>query len=143
MRTYVDTSVLAKWYLPEAESDRVEQFIQSSAPVAISSLTVLEFRSVLAKRRRARMIRPTAETRVLASLRSDIEHGHLIRHPVEDPRFEEAVELLDAAKSVPLTTLDALHLAMARHIQAEAIATADRVMASAAQALSLRVIRFG
>jgi hypothetical protein len=42
----------------------------------------------------------------------------------------------------PLRTLDALHLAVARHEQVDAIATADSVMAETAQAMGFAVARF-
>ncbi|HSO72847.1 MAG TPA: PIN domain-containing protein [Thermodesulfobacteriota bacterium] len=41
-----------------------------------------------------------------------------------------------------LATLDALHLALAREIGAEVLATADRNMADAAEAMGLEVVRF-
>ncbi len=44
--------------------------------------------------------------------------------------------------AVPIRTVDAFHLAMAKQIQAEALATADRIMADAAAALDIPVVRF-
>ena len=49
---YFDTSALAKWYLREARSDEVEAYIRANGPVAISDLTVVEMRSLLASHRR-------------------------------------------------------------------------------------------
>lgn len=42
----------------------------------------------------------------------------------------------------PLRTVDALHLAIARHALVDTVATADTVMADAADAMGLRVARF-
>ena len=52
---YFDTSALAKWYLNEARSDDVERYIQEHGPVAISELTVVEMRCLLARRRREKI----------------------------------------------------------------------------------------
>ncbi len=49
---YFDTSALAKWYLNEAKSDDVEKYIQENGPVAISEITLVEMRSLLARIRR-------------------------------------------------------------------------------------------
>jgi predicted nucleic acid-binding protein len=43
---------------------------------------------------------------------------------------------------IPLRTLDAMHLVIAKDIQAEHLATADRVVADAAELLGLSVVRF-
>ncbi len=50
--TYFDTSALAKWYLNEERSQDVERYIQEHGPVAISDLTVVEMRCLLARRRK-------------------------------------------------------------------------------------------
>ena len=142
-RLYVDTSALAKWYLPEHGSDAVTEIIQQHAPVLITRLTQLEMRSLLARRRRERAIRPAVEAKVLSAFRADVEQGHLVCHPVTDEPVRDAFEILDRLTSVPLRTLDALHLALARHLAAEVVVTADRVMAVAAKALDLRVMTVG
>jgi hypothetical protein len=49
---YLDTSALAKWYLSEPFSEAFEEFIQEQETAAISRLTVVEFRCLLARRRR-------------------------------------------------------------------------------------------
>ena len=56
MNIYFDTSALAKWYLREKESDEVEAYMQANGPVAISDLTVVEMRSLLARHRREKSI---------------------------------------------------------------------------------------
>ncbi len=140
---YLDTSALAKWYLNEKGSDAVEAFLRKRAPVAISTLTIVEMRSLLGRRRREGSIDADVEIRVGATLEDDLREGHLVRHRVEDRMVESASALLAALSGHALRTLDALHLAVARAIGAEELATADRVMASAAPALGLAVARLG
>ena len=139
---YFDTSALAKWYLHEAHSEEVERYLQAHGSVAISSLTVAEMRSLLARRRRDREINADFEARVFATFREDIRRGHLHRHPISDGTFDAAVHLLTILPKQALRTLDALHLALAQEIQAATIATADRVMADAAVAMKFEVVRF-
>lgn len=140
---YFDTSALAKWYLNEERSDDVARFIVSRGAVDISDLVAVEFRCLLARRRRNKELTRDVERRVATAFERDQEHGFLVRHPVPSSAFREATRLIEALPSAPLRTLDALHLAVAMDIGAKEIATADRVMADAAKRLGLTVARFG
>jgi len=139
---YLDTSALAKWYLNEARSEEFERFLRAHDSAAISRLTVVEFRCLLARRRRAREISPPLERDLFAAFLEDISRGFLSAHPLEDAHAFAALEMLSTLKAIPLRTLDALHLAIAREISASLLATADLVMAQAATALGLQVARF-
>jgi len=139
---YFDTSALAKWYLNEARSNDVEKYIQEHGPVDISELTVVEMRSLLARRRRERHIDPKAEIRVFATFEEDIRQKFLILHPLPEGLVPGAVNLLSVHSEVPLKTLDALHLVMAKEIQAEILATADRIMIAGAKAMGFTVAGF-
>jgi predicted nucleic acid-binding protein len=142
-RIYFDTSALAKWYLNEKGSEDVERYIRAHGPVAISGLTVLEMRSLLARRRRESGITAALEMRVFAVFEDDIRAGFLERHPLDDDACRAATHLLAATSAVPLRALDALHLALARRIGTDIVATADRVVAAGAESLGLAVARFG
>ncbi len=50
---YIDSSALAKWYIERARLGRVRDFIRGQQLAMISRLTVVEVRSLLARRRRA------------------------------------------------------------------------------------------
>ncbi len=50
--------------------------------------------------------------------------------------------MIESLPSVPLRTLDALHLTIANDIPVNIIATADKVMEKAAQLLHLAVVLF-
>lgn len=47
---YIDTSALAKWYLPEAGSEAFAEWMGQWEDTCISSLTITEFRCLLARR---------------------------------------------------------------------------------------------
>jgi hypothetical protein len=139
---YFDTNALAKWYLNEPYSEDVERYLMEHGPVAISDLTVVEMRSLLARRRREKYVDSKLENRVFATFEDDIRRGFLIRHPIPATTAAGAVNLISTLPDVPLRTLDAMHLVIAREIDTSILATADRIMAAGAHEMGLTVIRF-
>jgi predicted nucleic acid-binding protein len=137
MSVYVDTSALAKWYVNEARSEEVEDYLREACPVSISLLTKVEMRSLLARRRRERQIDAETQAKILATFEGDIASGHLVLVPHTVESFLVAESLLGAHPETPLATLDALHLAVMRAAGIDELATADRVMAQAAQRLGM------
>lgn len=142
MGPYLDTSALAKWYLNEPYSELFEEFIQAQATAAISRLTVVEFRCLLARRRRAGDITKAVESRVYAAFEKDVGAGFLQVYPVADEHLIAALGLITRLGRYPLRTLDALHLAIALAIHCRQLATADKTMADAGKAAGLGVVRF-
>jgi len=61
---------------------------------------------------------------------------------VADRQVTAAVHLIETVSHVPLRTLDAMHLAIARDIAVSGLATSDRNQADAAEALGFTVFRF-
>lgn len=143
MTTYLDTSALAKWYLNEAFSEEVETFLAGVLPVTISPLVKLEMRSLVARRRQEGSLDSALENRILAVLENDIVAGHLVLVPVRAEHFALAETLIGALPTVPLRTLDALHLAIAKSEAVDLIATADSVMMRAAEHLGIPCQYFG
>jgi hypothetical protein len=139
---YFDTSALAKWYLNESFSADVERYLMEHGPLAISDLTVVEMRSLLARRRREKHVDPKMENRVFSTFEDDIRRGFLIRHPMPTTIAAGAVNLIATLPDVPLMTLDAMHLVIAREIDASILATADRIMAAGAHEMGFSVVRF-
>ena len=139
---YMDTSALAKWYLNETRSEDVEDYIQTHSPVSISTITVVEMCSLLARRRRAKDITSRIEMQVMATFEEDIRHGFLVRHPIGDGVVASATNIIPMVADVSVKTLDSLHLAVARDIGASVLATADRIMAQAGRALGLTIESF-
>jgi hypothetical protein len=142
MNIYFDTSALAKWYLREAQSDEVEAYILAHGPVAISDLTVVEVRSLLARHRHEKSIDIRLEGQIFATFQEDIRQGFLVCHPFPPGIALATTNLLTLLEDIPLRTLDALHLAIAGEIQADTIATSDHVMVRGARALHIEVAEF-
>jgi|SRR3990172_1221000 len=139
---YFDTSALAKWYLNEVRSDDVEKYIQEHGPVAISELTMVEMRCLLARRRRERDINPKMEGQIFATFQEDIRQNFLICHPLPKNLAAGAINLLSVLADVPLRTLDALHLMIANEIQTDILATADKIMAAGGKRMGFSVVPF-
>jgi len=139
---YVDTSALAKWYINESRSDDVDEYIRQNGPVTISDLTVVEMRSLLGRLRRDRKISSDAEMEAFASFQEDMRRRFLICQALPDGWAEGAVNLMAVLSHIPIRTLDAMHIVIAMEIRAEALVTADRIMADAADASGLAVVRF-
>ena len=139
---YFDTSALAKWYINEAHSDDVEKYLQKHGPVAISDLTIVEMRCLLARRRRDKSITAQIETEAFATLQEDIRRRFLTCHPLPEGLAAGTINLIALLPGVPIRTLDAMHLMIAKEISATELVTADRTMADGAEALGIKVIRF-
>jgi hypothetical protein len=139
---YFDTSALAKWYLPEDQSNEVEKYIQEHGPVVISDLTVVEMRNLLARHRQEGNLNSSTEIKVFATFEEDIRQKFLICHPLSEGLARGAVNLLSVLCDLPLRMIDAMHLAMAKEIQTDIFATADSITAAAAKAMGFSVVRF-
>ncbi|HEX9591818.1 MAG TPA: type II toxin-antitoxin system VapC family toxin [bacterium] len=141
---YLDTSALAKWYLPEEDSEAVEAFLRETPRrVCISDLTRLEMRSLLGRRQREGAITADERTAIFATFAEDVARGSLHLLPADAAAFDRAIRLIDQLVDVPLRTLDAWHLALAMGANTEVIATADVTMARAARALGQEPVLFG
>ena len=138
---YLDTSALAKWYLNEAGSDAFLAFLQQLGSAVISSLTVTEMRCLLSRRRRMGDLSLELVSTLFAAFLEDIDRGWLQRTAVDDVRFGEAINLIARYPERPLRALDALHFTLAVHAGVSTLATADDVMAQAAQSMGLDVVR--
>lgn len=141
MSAYIDTSALAKCYVREPRSLDVLDWADAQDDVSTSPLTLVEFRCLLARRRRAGQIDSPLERKVLAEFDRDVQARWNIQQDAAN-LFNEARLLIDLIPELPLRALDALHLAYAQHYGATSFATADKNQAEAARALGIRVSTF-
>jgi predicted nucleic acid-binding protein len=82
------------------------------------------------------------EAEIFATFQEDIRQRFLICHQLPEDLAEGAVNLLSVLSDIPLRTLDALHLSIARDLASDTLATADHIMASAAKAMGISVVKF-
>lgn len=140
---YIDTSVLAKYYLNERRSSDAQAYLQGQSARHIGKLVAVEFRCLLARRRRLGMLDSATESRLHALFLGHLGLGLWDVRPMDGAIFDAAVALIARLKNRPIRTLDALHLAAAELAGADALATADRGMADAARAIGLKPVFFG
>lgn len=139
---YLDTSVLAKWYLNEQSTREVTSYILSLERAVISSLTITEMRCLLARRRRMHDFNGKIEHQIYATFLNDIDCGHLSVETLSDHYFNHASHLIDSLPTIPLRTLDALHLSIIQQQKIPCLATADDVMSRAAKKMNILVNKF-
>jgi hypothetical protein len=83
-------------------TEDVENYIQENGPVSISGLTVVEMRSLLARRRRDGSLDPKMEIEVFAIFQEDIRQQYLICHPFSEGSASGAVNLLSRSPDMPI-----------------------------------------
>lgn len=139
---YLDTSVLAKWYLNEQGTKQVTDFILSTDRAVISSLTITEMRCLLARRKRMHNFNEKIEHQLYATFLNDIDCGYLAVEIFSDQYFIHASHLIDSLPTIPLRTLDALHLSIIQQKNIPRLATADEAMFKAAKKMNISVKKF-
>lgn len=133
---YLDTSALAKMYVPERWSDALEEALVGRRDVLVSELAVTELASALARRLRAGDLSAADGRRVYQRVMRDIVDGDFRRLELTADVHREAERLLmSVALRTALRASDALHLAQAALAGARALVTFDKRMADAAEAL--------
>lgn len=142
MIAYIDTSALAKCYIREMRSVEVLDWAERRKGATIAALALVEFRCMLARRRRAREIDSALERSALAQFDSHVRNNAWRIHEGAFGDYAEARDLIETLPDLPLRTLDALHLAAARSVGAAEFATSDAMQAKAAGALGFTVLDF-
>jgi predicted nucleic acid-binding protein len=133
---YLDTSVLGALYILEALSAAAAAV--GATPPAFSALTEVEFASVVARRLRERTISAADGALVLRTFDAHVADRRYRRLPVVAETFVEAGRLLRSG-AAPLSTSDALHLAIAASNR-KPLCTADRQLARAAARLGAKIL---
>jgi uncharacterized protein len=134
LNIFFDSSALAKRYLEEKGSDRVQAILSSASALGVSVICVAEIISALCRRRRERRLSTQQYRDAKAALFSDIEDASVIG--IGDEVIARSVELLE---HFPLRSADAQHIACAAEWSAELFVSADKRQARAARAHGLKV----
>lgn len=137
---YLDSSALARLYVPEPESDRLDSFLQGRRGLIISDLVITEVLSAVARRKRERELRADQANEIRDAVLADADSGSFERLDLTPSVHREVERLLLASDSLPLRTLDALHIALALSISATHVLTFDRRMREAAVQAGLNVV---
>jgi hypothetical protein len=133
---YCDTSILAAYYCPEKLSTAAQKTIRSSEKPVISSLVEVEFCSAVALKVRTKELDPASGNRILSMFQIHIDDGCFDILPIQDREYHLAKEWISRF-SVPLRTLDGLHLAAA-FSEDLTLVTADKALHNAAHKLGVK-----
>jgi hypothetical protein len=137
---YLDSSALAKLYLPEPESDRLDAFLRGRRDLMVSELAITEILSAVARRRREGMLTVHQALEVRDAVLADAHSGSFHRLDLNPVVHREAERLLFHIESAAVRTLDALHLAMALLGSASHVVTYDARMRAAAPHAGLKTL---
>jgi predicted nucleic acid-binding protein len=137
---YLDSSALAKLYVPEAESDRLDGFLRGRRGLMMSELAITEVLSAVARRKREGVLNADQALEIRDAVLTDADSGSFDRLDLSPAVHREAERLLLATDSLSLRTLDALHVALALSGAATHVVTFDVRMRAAAAQAGLRVI---
>lgn len=132
---YIDASVLVAYYCPEPLSEVAEKIIRRSDQPSLSALTEVEVASALSRKVHEKEISQLDANRVITAFESHLSRFLFKRIPVEREHYSLAFNWL-IKLSVPLKTLNALHLAGAAGNNLQVI-TSDRQLARSARKLGL------
>ena len=138
---YIDSSALAKIYMPEPESEELERFLRGHQDLMISELCITEVASAAARRKREGLLNARQVKQIHEAVLADAESGYYRCLDVSPLIHRDAEHLLLSSESVPLRTLDALHIALALSGTAERVITFDVRMASATVAHGLEIVK--
>ena len=134
MNVFLDSSALAKRYVQEPGSDRVEEILFGASSLGVSMICLSEVISALCRRRRERRLSQQQYLRAKQALFQDLEDSSLIG--VTEAVVAHAVELLERW---PLRSSDSLQVASAAEWSADLFVSADEKQCAAARGYGLQV----
>jgi len=134
---YLDTSVLVAYYVPEAKSTKVQRVISKQARAAISPLVEVEMFSALGCKVRTGELNVADARKVAGVFELHLEDMLFDMVPISAREYHIARDWIGQF-SIPLRTLDALHLAAA-FCNGLTLLTADERLADSAKELALPV----
>jgi predicted nucleic acid-binding protein len=135
---YVDTSVLGAYYCPEPLSEKAEDILRNIPGPVISSLSDVEFCSLISRKRQLKELSERQANEILALFDSHVAQGFYRRISLSAGHFLKARQLISDTGN-GLRTLDGLHLAAAV-TESLTMLTADRNLAKIAKRLKTDVI---
>ena len=134
LNVFFDSSALAKRYVEEKGSERVQAILSSASTLAVSVICIPEIVSAMCRRRRERKLSTEEYQNAKASLLSDIDDATIIG--ITQEVIAQAVALLE---QFSLRGADALHVACASEWSTDLFVSADNRQCAVARAHGLRI----
>ena len=136
---YCDASALAKVYLPEPGSVELNRLLAGRTDALLSDLAITEVVSALGRRVRDGSLAAAPARRIHRKILAHLAEGLYRKVELLTATHREAERILLGARSAPIRSTDALHLALALGAGAGTLLTYDRTAARAALEQSLAV----
>ena len=135
---YLDTSVLAKLFFAEPESNEVQRIASAQGSLHSSEILLVEFHSVVARKRREQDLPEEMVAEIIAAFEQQVEEGVIQLVPLTRGQLVASGRLmLPLRDTVGLRTLDAIHLHACMEYSLHPLFTNDRIMLAAAAALGV------
>ena len=136
---YLDTGILVKLLTPEPETAWFERELRGRS-ITTSELALVEIKSALFAKERAKVITPEQRRRAEAKL-SELVDQEIVRfNNLTNRVLKKAAQVIEACHpDVPLRALDALHVASCDLAQEFPLCTTDARMHAAARAMHIPV----
>lgn len=138
MKLAVDSSALAKRYVQEVGSGKIDRLLQHASELALCIILVPEIISALNRRLRERVLPFKGYRKAKKQLLDDVRDATILQ--VTPAVVSRSVKLLE---SNVLRAMDALHVACALEWQADLFVTSDRRQLVAAMNTGLRTEYIG
>jgi len=138
VKLVVDSSALAKRYIQEVSSDRLDNLLQRASTLALSVLSVPEIISGLNRLLRERALAVTGYRKAKRQLLDDVRDATILQ--ITPAVVSRSVQLLE---NNVLRAMDALHIACALEWEADVFVTSDRRQLEAAIKEGLRTEYIG
>ncbi|MGA3179608.1 MAG: type II toxin-antitoxin system VapC family toxin [Verrucomicrobiota bacterium] len=142
MKFYADTSLLISYYINESNSARAQSLIHATAgPLPFTGLHRLEMRNALGLGLFRHVLTPAQINAAWSDIERDLRAGRLLPQPINWlPVFRAAAQWAAIhSPKVGCRSLDVLHVATARKLDAVEFITFDARQKALAQALGLSV----
>ena len=141
---YWDTSALLKCYAPEPDSHAYRALLCDRPRVVICFLHRIEMAYALQQKESRGELLPTSARHLTALFDRDADEGRFVVLPWGPDLVKAARDVLEQylspQESVPIRTLDGIHLAAARAAGLPGIVTMDKRMRAAAAALGFYIV---
>ena len=135
MKVFLDTSALAKRYIAEASSDKVQDLCEKAEGLAVSVICLPEILSTLTRMTRETKLNRAQYNTLKTSVVTDLGDADIC-----EVTTDVMNRVIGLSESNPLRAMDAIHLASALAYQPDVFVSADRRQIAAAKKVRLKVV---
>lgn len=135
---YIDSSVAAKLYIPEPDSDEIEAVVSTGDGLFCSELLYAELRSAMLGKERLKALSVAQREAAWKKFQGHLETGLIQLLPLNGIIVRAASDVMaQVHPQVALRTLDAIHLATILSVDVGPLLTRDHRMGDAAKKLGI------